>query len=114
MGRYEREQGSGRGTWPITHSRWGKLNVIGCKDILAQRPVSTRSHRECRRTERVRISHQKPARKLRTRPQRQRAEQSLVSAHMNLDLFYAFTVAFVGATLFLLVDKYARRDILSR
>jgi hypothetical protein len=27
---------------------------------------------------------------------------------MNLDLFYAFTVAFVGATLFLLVDKYER------
>ena len=27
---------------------------------------------------------------------------------MNLDLFYAFTVAFVSATLFLLVDKYER------
>ncbi len=25
---------------------------------------------------------------------------------MNLDLFYAFTIAFVGATLFLLVDKH--------
>jgi hypothetical protein len=25
---------------------------------------------------------------------------------MNPDLFYAFTIAFVGATLFLLVDKY--------
>ena len=34
--------------------------------------------------------------------------KSLVSPHMNLDLFYAFTVAFVGATLFLLVDKYER------
>lgn len=27
---------------------------------------------------------------------------------MNLDFFYAFTVAFVGATLFLLVDEYER------
>jgi hypothetical protein len=25
---------------------------------------------------------------------------------MNLDLFYAFTIAFVGATLLLLVDKH--------
>jgi hypothetical protein len=25
---------------------------------------------------------------------------------MNLDLFYAFTVVFVGATLFILVDEY--------
>jgi hypothetical protein len=33
---------------------------------------------------------------------------------MNLDLFYAFTIAFVGATLFLLVDKYERDGPVAR
>ena len=30
------------------------------------------------------------------------------ASHMNLDLFYAFTFVFVGATLFMLVDEYER------
>jgi hypothetical protein len=33
---------------------------------------------------------------------------------MNPDLFYAFTIAFVGATLFLLVDKYERDGPVAR
>jgi hypothetical protein len=31
------------------------------------------------------------------------------TSHMNPDLFYAFTIAFVGAALFLFVDKYERK-----
>jgi hypothetical protein len=33
---------------------------------------------------------------------------------MNLDLFYAFTIAFVGATLFMLVDEYERDGPVAR
>jgi hypothetical protein len=33
---------------------------------------------------------------------------------MNSDLFYAFTIAFVGATLFLLIDKYEREGPMAR
>ena len=33
---------------------------------------------------------------------------------MNLDLFYAFTLLFVGATLFMLVDEYERDGPVAR
>jgi hypothetical protein len=33
---------------------------------------------------------------------------------MNLDLFYAFTIAFVAATLFMLVDEYERDGPVAR
>jgi hypothetical protein len=36
------------------------------------------------------------------------------TSHMNPDLFYAFTIAFVGAALFLFVDKYERKGPVAR